>query len=263
MRGRPILRKWYLDAVADDGRAGICYAARLDAGPLSLAHASLLWSVPGAPPRTCSSWRSHEAPERAGDVLTWRSARLGVEGRWDALARPLARVLRDDATARIEWRCHQPAARVRLALRGQAALEGLGYAEELLVEGDLRRLGLRELAWGRLVAPGHHAAWIDASGTPAFRFLALDGREEADGSVTEARVRLGDAVVELARDRVLRDSRVIPGWFPGLRLLRALVPGSLDPQETKWLARGRLVLPGGAHTEGWVIHESVRWRELR
>jgi hypothetical protein len=109
-----------------------------------------------------------------------------------------------------------------------------------------RRLGLRELRWGRAVAGPHAAWWFELSGR----------RETLSAFWQDGRLSRSGTRPKLADERQVGDERVARlaglGSGPARWLLRLLAG---DPRQTRWHARTSL-----EGVPGWAVHEVVRWR---
>lgn len=262
------LAKWYLDCVTPEGDATIAYVAELSWRGLAVRYASVLEHA-GGETRTRTALRGHREPEERDGVLAWSHEPLGVRGSWRAAAAPVEEPILASDEGRVDWRCLQPAARVALHRRG-GEVRGLGYAEHLVMTIPPWRMPIRELHWGRFVAPaagadgavdaGATVVWIDWRGEHAAR-LALLGGARVDADVAEDRVALdGGAVLALDRRDVLREGTVGATVLAAVPRLRDAVPGRiLGLHERKWRSRGVLARPGRPAVEGWAIHEVVRW----
>lgn len=232
------LSKWYLDCVTDEGEVFLAYHAELRWRSLKLDYASVL----GGP----STLLRCPAPATSAGRIEWSAPALKVEGVWRATAAPETR----EVLAGITWSCQAPRASVEVTSSGRK-LRGLGYVELLSVSVPPWRLGPAELRWGRFLSPADWLVWIHWRGRET-RTITIHNGAEVDAAVAEA--------LELDQSAVLRDGAladtalsIIPGverLLP-LRMLRA--------RESKWRSRGVLRKPDGSSSEGWAIHEVVRW----
>jgi len=253
------LSKWYMDCVSDAGDVLVAYVAELRWGRIRLPYASVLFGRAGEAPTVLSTVRASPQPELSGDALSWACPALGVAGCWKSLAAPVGATLFESAEGRVEWRCHQPRARVEIAM-GERSVSGLGYAEHLRLTIEPWRMPIDELRWGRFVGERHSLVWIDWRGAHAKRVVLFDGSDAGPCRLDEHGVagERGDVRLTIDEGRVLRSGSIgktalsnVPGLgrFP-LRILAV--------DETKWCAPGAIE---GAHgrDHGWVIHEVVRW----
>jgi len=226
------LAKWYLDCVTDEGEAVIAYRAELRWGAVAIGYASVLRHREKTEVR--STLRACPLPELRGDELLWEAPPLRIEGRWRALA-PAAR---ETVSQGVDWICVQPRSEVELRLDGRT-LRGLGYAEELKLTVPPWKLPIDELRWGRWVAKDRGLVWIDWRG-PHSKKVSIGG-EPSELALDEGRVLRSGAIGETALSIIPDLHKVFPGRIVGLH-------------ETKWLARGRI-----GSSEGWAIHEIVKW----
>jgi hypothetical protein len=145
-------------------------------------------------------------------------------------------------------------------------LEGWGYVEEMIIHGDVRRLPLRELHWGRFHTEEGWAAWLDWKGPRPLTVLLENGRD-VTGRVTREAVTLDDGrTLPLGGAtapgvRVLADQRVGDTFFPSLPPLRWILPRILTGlHERKFAGPGRWVDPDGSiASEGRLLYETVQF----
>jgi hypothetical protein len=286
------LRKWYLDCVADDGSTLIGYRARLEWAPLAVEYAAVLAAPAAGEVRQLHSFRPSLPPTLNRGVCGWSCPSLGVDGRWEATARGVGRVLLRSEAGGIRWRCHQPGARTDLRLDreladvfGRERLCGVGYVEELELTVAPWRLPFDTLHWGRFVTPEHHLVWIQwqrsrpvpaagmqtvtsggmaappAMASRGLRLAILNGTPVRGAQVSDRAIRLsGRGTLEFGEPRRLREGPLVQTVLGAAPLLtRRLPPTFTRAHEAKRLSRARLTgsdLPG---VDGWAIHEVVRW----
>lgn len=253
------LRKWYLDAIAEDGRAWIAYWATLRLGPLSLALSSVLESAPAQAPRTRTSIRGGEEPRERDGTIAWSLDALDLRGTWSREDPPAELELLNNANGSIRWRCAAPRARVELLTAGER-VHAMGYAEVMDMTIAPWRLPIRELRWGRAVGAGGSVVWIDWRGAHERTDVLVDG------SPVAARVR-DDAIegdtfsLRLTRDRTLRDGAIGTTALAGVPGISSWAPAQfLTTHETKWISRAAFA-SGPRSWSGWAIHEVVRFPE--
>lgn len=286
------IRKWYVDCTAEDGTVLIGYAGTLGRGPFNIPIQSVaLYPSSGDPPD--ARWRMVAAPPslEPGGGVRWHAQELRIEGAWEPRAEPVSRILLATPELRVDWRCHLPRGWARIALRDRT-LEGWGYVEEMIIEGDLRRFPIRELHWGRFLGEADYTVWLDWKGPHPQSVLVVNGAE-ARGMVSREAVTLDDGrTIPLAAGdpptspsssldpnpapgaaesasrvdpdpavRVLADRRVGDAFFPPLPPLRWVVPRVLlGLRERKLSGRGRLRRDrGGEASEGWLLYETVEF----
>lgn len=254
------LSKWYLDCVAPGGDAIIVYAAELSWEGLAVRYASVLEHREGET-RVVTSLRRCEPPVLRGEEIAWASAPLAARGTWRALTAPIVRPLAEG----IAWHCLQPASEARVEIDGRA-LAGLGYAEHISITVPPWKLPIKELHWGRFLAPvdekgqGDAVVWIDWRGPQDVRCAFHNGTEVALARASAERVAFDGVTLELDRAAVLREGaigRTVLSAMP--RLVKKLPMRILGVEERKWRSRGVLTRADGTRREGWAIHEVVTW----
>lgn len=255
------LEKWYLDAVADDGRGLIAYHASVRLGLLPVRYGAVLQFGAG-PTEERSTLRPRPAPAVATDGgITWSCPQAGLDGgTWQPIVEPVQRCLLDDERGSLQWDCVQPAARAAVTM-GRRAWRGFGYVERLRMTVPPWRLPIDELAWGRFVDEHGSLVWIDWRGPQPLRVLLLDGVDAGAGTVATDRIAAADGSwsLELSDSECVREGALGDTVLARVPLVRNVVPSTiLALHETKWRSRGRLQ-QGGRRREGWVLHEIVRF----
>lgn len=246
------IAKWYLDVCAPDGSGAIVYATRIQWRRLRLQYSATLEFDAAGQVEERMTLRRFQAPWTNGDETHFRNAKLRVAGTWTPMRAPSDSerqpvTMLSTPAGEVRWGLHCNRARVRWESRGRA-LEGLGYMERLDVTLPPWELPIRELRWGRFVAEDADATWIEWKGSHPLK-LCWSG-----GSAVE------DLDLDLREDKVLRDGPLVTTVFskvPGLR--RSLPAQMLQLHETKWRSRGTLAGLDGERSDGWAIHEVVRW----
>jgi hypothetical protein len=254
------LRKWYLDCVASDGTTFIGYAARVGSGPVLLSYQATLWRPTSGPARAEYSILPARLPRLGSDELRWGNPRLDVRGSWCGTSASTRHVLLDTRELRVDWRCHLPGARASVSTRC-GTVRGSGYCEELILEGDPRRLPIHELHWGRFVERRTSLVWIEWRGEHPLKLVALDGKQVSASRIDEDQVRFEGGTLRIEDPRPIRADDVGSAIFGDSRWKRAMVPNVVARwREEKWLSRGRLTRPGAPMSAGWVVHERVGLR---
>jgi hypothetical protein len=255
------LSKHYLDCVGDGGDVVIAYVAELRLGALALRYASTLVQRAGRETVVQATLRGAPPPAPNGDTLAWSAPALGVAGRWTALSSEVSDTVlaRDDG--RVAWRCLMPRARAEVTLPEGPPIRGLGYVEHLSLTLAPWQLPIDELRWGRFLAEDAALVWIDWRGPHTRQVVLLDGAKAGPARVDDHSLSTDDGAVRLTFEaqRVLREGAIGKTTLAILPAVETILPVRiLATEERKWVARGVLDR-GGRRSEGWVIHEVVRW----
>lgn len=261
-RSRFELSKWYLDVVAEDGRAAILYCGAIRRGAFRFQAQSLFQFAEVGASASRFSFGRVAAPRIERDNLRWECAALGVAGEWRAQQPPLEAMILKTEEGAVRWSCVTPLARVALRLEAGQRVEGFGYAELLSMNIRPWRMDLRELRWGRFLGPSCSVLWIDWRGSETRQFAFWNGTRVAAARFFEDRVALEqpDATLELSDQRVLKSGYLSESSGPLAARLAEHLPGRMTRiHEEKYLSRGRLDGGGQSEVQGWVIHEVVRW----
>ena len=254
------LSKWYGDCVASDGTVFVGYAARASFGPIPLSYHALLWCPPEGEATSALTMAPAPLPSLSEEGVQWHNRRLGVRATWRGALRPTGLVLLDTPALGVEWRCHLPAGHASVTTE-LGAIEGAGYAEELLLRGNPAKLPIRELHWGRFTSSHASVVWIQWRGPRPLLLVLLDGVEVSATRADERRVCFAGGEVTFADRRLLREEPVARSVFGASEWRQRLLPGAVGQwQEEKWLSRGHLDRVGRRGEDGWVVHERVTFR---
>lgn len=252
------LSKWYLDCVTEEGDAVIVYAARLRWGVMRLSYNAVLMSERGEVEER-ATFRGCELPQVAEDGrLEWGSGRVGAHGEWARVDPAFGTVLMNGDSGSVVWRCEMPRARARVMMRGGRELRGLGYAERLEMTVRPWRLPIEELRWGRVLTERDGVAWIEWRGREPRLVVVHNGRGVMGRRVSERGVEWEGGNLELNEGAAMRSGLL--GETALRPPLKWIVPRKMrEVEETKWVARGKVRVDGGDASEGWAVHEVVRF----
>lgn len=256
------LTKWYVDCVADDGRAVIGYWASLAWRGLALTWQSVTLHAPGEPPVTRSCLASGPPPTPAGDTITWDAPSLACVARVESRQRHIEERLLDCERGTVEWRVEAPVAAVSFDLHGFAPVRGSGYTERIVIGVPAWDLPIRELRWGRWLdsLATRSLVWIDWRGEVPRTWVFVDGIRVPGAVVTDEGVSADGMTFTLGERRTLQ-ARKFSDIAATIPPLRAVAPKSiLALQETKWCSAGVLRERNAAAQSGCAIHELAVFR---
>ena len=255
------LTKWYIDCVDGHGRSAMVYSSALAWGRATVSWHSLSIHQPGIDPTHDSSLARLALPGREGPRVFWQARPLGCTVICRPARAPFSQRLLEQADGFVDWQCEASAATVEIELAGQPGLCGTGYAERLVMTLPPWRLPIEELRWGRWVSDDacRSLVWIDWQGPAPRTDVYMDGQPQAPARVADDRVQAGKAVLVLAERRTLY-SRSLGSALAGLGPILSMLPSSWRAvDDTKWIRRAHLDVPGTPAEEGWCIHEQVRF----
>ena len=257
-----LLSKWYLDCVSGAGDVFIGYAALLQWKAFTLKYSSVLEKQKDRPTEVRTSLVRFAAPQITGSLLSWSSESLGINGTWKALSAPFERTLFESEAGDIKWRCLQPRAEADIYIGKDRRLHGLGYAEHIAITIAPWQLPIEELRWGRFLSESGSLVWIDWRGPHPLRLVLHNGVEAETAQVTDSEVSFyeGRQILRLEEKQILREGALINtalSVIPGIGKILPL--RSLNTYECKWRSRGFLKDSAAPESEGWAIHEIVRW----
>jgi len=254
------LTKWYVDVVANDGRAAIAYWARVRAAGAAHAVGGFLRAGPDGRAERAFSMRGSSAPAWRGDGLQWTCPALGLSVDVRRGLGAFEKRLLESPSGVLDWRCEAPLARVRIATASEV-IEGDGYAERMELGIAPWALPIDRIFWGRWTGPCRSLVWIRWEGPHPLQLAWLDGAPLPDAVPTLDGVDLGArGSLSLHDQTVITDATVGEQLGP-LAPLRQLVDRVAHHRQTRWRARGTLREAGRDDSTGWVIHEAVEWRQ--
>lgn len=256
-----LLKKWYLDCVAESGDGAIVYVATLLWKGVSLHYANLLTFL-GGKVSSHFSLKTSSEPEHLEDHIRLTLPSPKAEGTWVARQLPVYRTIFGNKHGLVEWQCLQPMAEVDLVVDDRVRIRGLGYAECLTISLLPWQLPLTCLHWGRFLSAHNAVVWIDWQGPVRKRIVVYNGEDRCADTVDVSRLDLSDPATSLELDRglVLRHGRLGDTILSKISRLGGLLPQNiLAVDECKWLSRGTLHSPLGT-ASGWAIHEVVKWK---
>ena len=252
------LTKWYVDVVAEDGRAAIAYWASLRAAGAAHAVSGVLRADLEGRAERVFTMRGSPAPAWSSDRLEWSCAALRVSADAVRAQGPFRRRLLKTTSGVLDWHCEAPLARVRIAAPS-VLVEGDGYVERMELGIAPWVLPIRRILWGRWTGPGRSLVWIRWEGPRPLQLAWLDGALVAHVVATADAVDLGPLGALSLHDQVVITDATVGEQLTSLAPLRRLVNKVARHRQTRWRARGTLRAPGGEST-GWVIHEAVEWK---
>jgi hypothetical protein len=255
-----ILRKWYLDCVADNGNTFIGYVAQLRWKSFTMHYTSRsLWNIL---PSTKFSIFDRSAPAINGNQIDWSSRSLGLTGSWKRLSDPVQQQLYTSPEGTVIWSCLQPKSRAEISFGNNQQITGLGYVELLELTLKPWLLPITELRWGRFLSDQDAMTWISWHGKVPFSLILCNGRRMDGGHITDDSVSHDGERIELLLNEktVLRNDTLHSAGLAGIPGLISLIPEkALQLRECKWRSTGVLKRNGSPSSSGWTIHEIVRF----
>jgi hypothetical protein len=251
-----------MDCVSLSGDVFIGYAASLRWRRLSIDYSSTLkyQSCNGA--KAKSSLQKIHFPKITDSAFQWSSKDLGINGIWKATVPPIEQLLYASDIGCIDWQCLQPHAKAEILTTDGNHLQGLGYVEHISISIPPWKLPIAELRWGRFLSNTHSLIWINWQGNHPLTLVFYNGVQAKDAIVTDHEVSLdgGKIVLALSDGEVIREGPLVKTALAVIPGIRKLFPAqSLRTYECKWRSRGILKDRQEVISEGWAIHEVVRF----
>lgn len=265
-RGNFHLSKWFLDFVGESGETMIFYAAKLTWHGFSTSYTSWLHYEKTVGVRVKSRLSNVQIPQINENLISWKDAKFGVSGTWESLGEPIQTRLFDSEDGYLDWKCYQPASKVRLKINDRT-LDGEGYAEQLILTAPPWKIPMDELRWGRFGSGENNLVWIELREKVKHQWLWLNGDKIENGIIEDDHLLVPekDLVLYLDRAVVLESEKKI---FSVVEMLIRYIPGFnkvmplnfLMADETKWLSNGRLQQQSSTISSGTSIHEFVNFK---
>ncbi|QYA24668.1 hypothetical protein G3I01_03800 [Gramella sp. MT6] len=259
------LNKWYLDFVGDNGEALIGYSAKLTWHGFTANYTSLIHKVPGEDVKLSTHFRKSQLPLKKDGIITWKDNKLEVSGSWEATAKSIENRIYDSENGYLDWKCYQPASRVKLKIKG-SLLEGSGYAEQLVLTALPWNIPMNHLRWGRFHSSNNTLVWIELKEKDKKQWLWLNGESIPDGIIENDRILSREENFQLILDRkiVLESEKKI---YQVVQILLKFLPGFnkimpvkfLMADNHKWLSKGEFQKGSSGIENGMAIHEWVNF----
>ena len=258
------LEKWYLDCISDSGDAFIGYVAVLRWKSLKLPYSSLIHHNPGSGTKTRSRFRIGAWPEINDSNITWDDSYYKLSGHWEGKSEPLSAKLFESERGSLKWNCIQPRADVKFSVADKS-YNGLGYVEKLVLTDYPWNIEMKSLRWGRFCSETHSIVWIQISAEDTKNWVWVDGKKTDSLEIDDQAVYLGNQYLNLEHAGVIESEKKI---FNTIRKTLKALPGFmkiipeafLQADETKWLSRASLVQDGEPVSNGYAIHELVKFQ---
>jgi|SRR5687767_10807319 len=256
------LSKWYLDCVAPDGRAVICYWASLEWGALSVNWQNASIYEPGKPEVSRSSLRQCPPPVVGGKGITWRVPELELHYQAASETQGFAARLLDTDAGTIDWRVESPASCVTVTLGPNESIRGSGYAERMSMTVLPWRVPIDELRWGRWVSDDGRDSivWINWKGSLPRTWVFFNGVQQEGAIVEDDRIGAEGMHLGLARERTLSSTSLMD-VLSGIPILARATPRTFAAmQQTRWCEKVSANSAPGVRRPGHAVHELVIFR---
>jgi len=263
------ISKWYLDCVTDEGEAMIFYAAQLNWHGFQVPYTSWLHYKPTTGTTVQSRLRRINMPKKDGESICWQDSRFGISGSWEAITPALNARLFNSDDGYLDWSCYQPVSRVRLSINDRI-IEGLGYAEQLILTVEPWKIPMEELRWGRYGTGSDSIVWIELRGVEQKQWVWYNGESTGNIDIQDNKLVIPERnlILDLDKGVVLESEKKI---FNVVKTLLNYIPGFnksmpskfLMSDEFKWRSKAILKEGDKVKSKGWAIHECVKFRNER
>jgi hypothetical protein len=256
------LSKWYMDCIDPTGNVFIGYSAVMKWKKLRLYYANILYFDIVGNIETNTSFRQLPFPILKQNNLTWTTSRLNIKGKWDGVDPLIQKNLLDGDLGGIVWQCFQPKANAKIELPNHTFLAGLGYTENLTMSIKPWELPITELRWGRFLSEEDTVVWISWKGEENLDLLYYQGNPVANPVITDDLINLNqeEFFLTFSDKIVLRNGYPNSTALSGRDGIKNILPKRiLNTYECKWRSKGILTKPNKQISQGWVIHEVVKW----
>lgn len=256
------MSKWYMDCIDTDGNVFIGYSAVLKWKKINLNYTTVLHCDNLCKPTEHSSLRKHPSPSLKNNCLTWNPSKLRAQGTWHRIDPPFKRTLLNAGVGAIRWECFQPKSNAEILIGSKKIITGLGYAEKLDTTIKPWELPFNELRWGRFLSQKDTIIWVNWKGDTNCNLLFHNGKSMKDAIVSDECVNINQSefLLTFSSKLVLRKGPLISTAFSNFPSLIGIFPNKiLNTYECKWRSRGILKKENKKISEGWVIHEVIRW----
>ena len=263
------LSKWFLDFITENGDAMIFYAAKLTWHGWSTSYTSWLSYDPSSGVSLKSRFRNIQMPLVKDKTITWSDSKYGVSGTWESQVEMIQTRIFNSDEGYLDWKCYQPASKVHLKINDNI-LEGMGYAEQLIITLPPWKIPMDELRWGRFGSDENYLVWIELREKEKCQWLWLNGEKIENCIIEDDHLTLPEKnlVLNLDRGVALESEKKI---FSVVEKLIRYIPGInkviplkfLMADEFKWLSKGQLQMQGKTLSDGMAIHELVNFKAFQ
>jgi len=264
-KNRFYLDKWFLDMVTEEGEAMIFYAAKLKWKGLEVPYTSWLHNDPIRGVSIQSRFRKVNMPEVCGSRISWEDSRFGISGEWMSLAASIQTRVFESEEGYLDWKCYQPKSEVTLKKKGKT-LKGIGYVEQLILTTEPWKIPMDDLRWGRYGGGKDDLVWIELRGNEKQQWLWHKGEKIENAQIEDDFIEISEMNLKLKLDRgvvlesekkIMEVAKKLVQYLPGLN--KTMPMQFLMADEHKWLSRAVLEKEGEVHSQGWAIHEWVKF----
>jgi hypothetical protein len=264
MSTRPefLLRKWYLDCVADNGDTCLGYSAALQWKAFKLHYSSITSTRGNAASTTKTSLGESSFPRLTDRQIDWSSKPLNLVGTWTPMSHPIKQRLYASVEGMVSWSCLQPRSKVEISFGTNEHIKGLGYAELLEFTIKPWQLPITELRWGRYLSERDALVWIDWRGAAPLSMVFHNGKHIQDALIGDDHIVFdrGRTKLSLTEPVELRKGVLVSTALSSIPRIEAILPvRMLRTYECKWRCKGSLSTDGSVKSTGWSIHEIVRF----
>ncbi|MEE8479006.1 MAG: hypothetical protein V3S42_03260 [Candidatus Neomarinimicrobiota bacterium] len=256
------MSKWYMDCIDTNGNVFIGYSAVLKWKKIKLNYTNILYYDGLGKPTERSTLRKLPSPGLKNNCMTWDPSKLQTRGTWNRIDAPLRKTLLNTEVGTIRWDCFQPKANANILNGNNKIITGFGYAEKLDMTIKPWELPFNELRWGRFLSEKDTIIWVIWTGDTNCNLLFHNGKSIKDAIVSDECVDINqrELLLTFSDKLVLRKGSLISTALSNLPGLTGIFPSKvLNTYECKWRSRGILTRENKKVSDGWVIHEVIRW----
>ncbi len=256
------LSKWYMDCIDSDGNTFIGYSALLRWKKFKLNYANILLCDERGIVSEQTTLKKLQPPAFSENCFSWKPAKLKVAGTWNSIDKPIEKTLLNSDTGVIHWYCFQPKAYGNVKIADNNIITGFGYAEKLEMTIKPWELPFSELRWGRFLSAENSIIWVNWIGDTNLSLLLIDGNQMKETLINDDGIHInnGEFILAFSDHAVLRKGALISTALSNIPGLKTVFPQKvLNTYECKWRSKGVLKKDNKVVSEGWVIHEVVRW----
>jgi hypothetical protein len=256
MHSNFLLEKWYMDVVATDGSAAIGYFARLRWRKLSFSYQGYIHRSKIGVVKIHNSLRKGEAPQWRKNELSWNAKNF--KGKWQPIDSPVRMDLIKNTNSFIDWHCLMPKGNGKVFV-GNDSVEGLGYAEKMMLNIFPWKLPIEELYWGRFLCEEYSLTWIEWREQEPKIIVLLNGSEIERVSISNECIQASDLTLTFLSKYELRSGSIGNTIFKGIWKILSAFPSTIfQLNENKWCGVANLSISNRLY-RGAYIHEQVIW----
>lgn len=251
------LKKYYFDGIDESGNTFILYYAVLRLFGIKIPYSSYL---------ICTESQSVQRSIISRSVVgknntSFFNKKLKISANWLPLTNSLSKVLLQNKTKNIDWKCCIPKGKFTFEWE-DLKFSGLGYCEVLKMNFGVWKLPITTLKWGRFLSENHSLIWIEWIGKHPLKIVFWNGKPIENVQISETGLWFADQRMKLKFENpiILKNEELYTiikkYWFLKPFFSRKF----LSSKEIKYRSKSTFFTENQQET-GFSLYETVQWKK--